>query len=446
MPETVNIRQVVLDILIEINEKNSFSHITINNALKKFQYLEKNERSFISRVSQGTVEKLIYLDYVIDSFSKVPVRKMKPLIRNLMRMSVYQLLFMDNIPESAVCNEAVKIANKRGFVNLKGFVNGVLRNIARSKDDIKVPNDLSIQYSMPQWIIDMWRKTYDEETIITMLKSFDNSSKTYVRCNTTLASVEEIVSMLTEQGVKATKIKGIDGALEISEYDYLGNVSAFTEGFVSVQDLSSMLSCVVAKASKKDRVIDVCAAPGGKSIFIAEVMDNTGLVDARDISLAKTQMMEETFRRLKLNNAIASVKDGTVLYEEDIETADLVIADLPCSGLGIIGRKPDIKYRVTQKSLQELVELQRNILKCAAKYVKKGGRLIYSTCTINTAENEENVKWIKDNLGLSPVSLLEKFPQEFVSGVKDTLELGYIQLLPGMGKTDGFFISEFVKE
>lgn len=448
MSESVNTRAIVLDILMEINENDAYSHLTINNALKKFQYLEKQDRAFITRLSQGTIEKLIYLDYVIDLYSKVSVKKMKPLIRNLMRMSVYQILFMDNIPDSAVCNEAVKIAVKRKFGTLKGFVNGVLRNIVRNKNDIKEPESLSIKYSMPEWIVSRWENVYGREKLVQMLCAFEQESPTYVMCNTNEKSLAEIVDILKTQGVVVEMVDGIPNALKISGYDYIAGLDAFNQGLINVQDISSMLVGLVVSPEKGSKVIDVCAAPGGKSVHMAIMLEGTGSVDSRDISENKVYQMEETVQRIGLSNMQVNVQDALVLNDADIENADVVLCDLPCSGLGIIGRKSDIKYKMTPEKQEELVKIQREILKVVHRYVKPGGRLVFSTCTINEKENEENVKWIVENLGFKAESLEGVIPERFVvdEETMKTIKKGYIQLLPGVHGTDGFFISRFRKE
>ncbi|MGN0160926.1 MAG: 16S rRNA (cytosine(967)-C(5))-methyltransferase RsmB [Lachnospiraceae bacterium] len=444
MSESVNLRAIVLDILVEVNEKNGYSHVVQNNALRKFQYLDKSERGFISRLAEGTLEKQIYVDYVIDSFSKVKVKKMKPLIRNLMRMSVYQILFMDGVPDSAACNEAVKLVQQRNFGTLKGFVNGVLRNIARNKDHLEEPKELSVRYSMPEWIIDQWKEQYDEKTLKTMLESFEEERPTYVRYNTLLKPEQDITRSLGDQGVTVEAVWGIPHAYKISGYDYLESLQAFRQGFINVQDISSMLVALVANPKKGDTVLDVCAAPGGKSMHVAMMMSGTGCVEARDLSENKVWMMQDTVERMGLSNVKTAVKDARKLYDEDVERGDIVLADLPCSGLGIIGRKADIKYKMTYEKEKELAALQREILATVAQYVKKGGRLVYSTCTIDFMENEENYEWIKEHLGLVPVNIKDYIP-EWIRKDNETAERGFIQLLPGIHGTDGFFISCFEK-
>lgn len=443
MTENVNLRAVVLDILTEVNEGRGYCHVVVNNALTKYQYLDKSERAFLTRLSEGTIEKQIYLDDVINRYSKVKTEKMKPFIRNLLRMSVYQILFMDGVPDSAVCNEAVKLAKKRGFATLGGFVNGVLRNIARDKEHLEEPKDLSVKYSMPRWIVEEFTAQYGCETAEKIFAAFETESPTYVKCNTCRHSVEEIVKMLEAQKVTVEVIPEIPGALKLSDYDYLTGLEAFLQGYLFVQDLSSMLTGIAASLKEGHNVLDVCGAPGGKSIHAAVLMNGTGSVTTRDISENKVLKMKEGIERMKLPNIHAAVQDALEFVPEDEEKYDVVFCDLPCSGLGIIGRKADIKYNMTKEKQEELAMLQREILNVAYRYVKKGGRLIYSTCTINRKENEENVLWIRKELALKSINLEKLLPEKYLT---ETAKEGYIQLLPGIHGTDGFFISAFVRE
>ena len=369
MTDSVNLRAVVLDILMEINEKGEFSHLLINNALTKYQYLDKNKRAFISRLSLGTIENRIEIDYIIDQFSKTPVRKMKPLIRNICEMSVYQIMYMDNIPDSAVCNEAVKLATRRGFAGLKGFVNGVLRNIARNKDNITYPDRnkdieqyLSVKYSMPLWIVKMWHSQLGIDKTEEILAGFKQEKKTYVRCNTAKAPVEEIKKILSQENVSVADVEGIPYALEIKDYDYIAGLKSFRDGLYQIQDISSMAAGYMTGFKAGDTVIDVCAAPGGKSVNAAISVGADGKVYSRDVSDYKAGLIEENISRLGLDNIEVQVKDALVMDESMREKADVVIADLPCSGLGVMGRKPDIRYNITEDKLVSLKELQQSIL------------------------------------------------------------------------------------
>ena len=447
MTDSVNLRAVVLDILMEINEKGEFSHLLINNALTKYQYLDKNKRAFISRLSLGTIENRIELDYIIDRFSKTPVRKMKPLIRNICEMSVYQIIYMDNIPDSAVCNEAVKLAQRKGFYNLKPFVNGVLRTIAREMDQVQFPKKeddlvkyLSVKYSMPDVLVHRWLEAYGEETTEKILADFLTEHPLTIRCRTYLNSKEEIVKSLESQGVQVTSAPYLPYAYSISDFNHILALDAFIKGKIVVQDVSSMLVAEIANPKKGDYVIDVCAAPGGKSLHMGDKMEGYGTVDARDVSQYKVNLIEENIQRTNSINVQARVQDATVFDQDSELLADIVIADVPCSGYGVIGKKPEIKYRVTPQKQDEIVILQRTILDRAANYVKPRGELVFSTCTIAKEENEENMMWFLNHYPFKLESLDPYLPEELHS---ETTALGYLQLLPGVHKTDGFFIAKF---
>ncbi len=445
MTSSVNLREIVLGILMEITEEEAYSHVVIRNVLEKYQYLEKRDRAFISRVAEGTLEHMLQLDYIIECFSKVPVYNMKPLIRNLLRMSVYQLKYMDSVPDSAVCNEAVKIAQRRGFYNLKGFVNGVLRNTARGMDDIVYPRPerdrekyLSVTYSIPLWMIKKWLAQFGFETTEAVCKSFHEPGATPVRCNLDKASKEEIIEELQAQNITVKQHPYLDYALEISGYNYMKAVSAFKKGWIQVQDISSMLVAEVAAPNWGDYCIDVCAAPGGKSLHLSDKLRGSGYVEARDISEYKVQLMQENIERTGAINIRAMQKDATVYDPESFQRADIVLADVPCSGLGVIGKKQDIKYKMTEAKQMEIVRLQRKILRVVQNYVKPGGVLIYSTCTIGADENQLNVKWFLENFPFR----LESIDSYICDELKGkTTKGGYIQLLPGIHRTDGFFIA-----
>ena len=428
----VNTRDLVVEILLLVTRDGQYSHIALNQVLEKYQYLDKSDRAFITRVTEGTLERMIELDYITDQFSKVKVKKMKPVIRAIVRSAVYQLKYMDSVPDSAVCNEAVKLAVSRGFGGLRGFVNGVLRSIARNLDSVQYPPEgtkeyLSVRYSMPPWILEQWLAWYTPEQVEQMLRNFLEEKPTSIRCNLHQISREDLKRKLAGEGVKAEEVPELPCALLISGYDYLGALPSFQEGDFQVQDISSMLVAERANPREGDYIIDVCAAPGGKALHLADKLRGTGMVQARDISDYKVGLIWDNIRRAGMENIEAVRWDATVLDEESVEKADIVIADLPCSGLGVLGRKSDLKYRMTPESEAELASLQRKMLSVVWRYVKPGGKLVYSTCTINREENEENAAWFQ-----------EEHP--------DFRLVSEEQLLPGQQAGDGFYIAVFVRK
>lgn len=421
-----NQREIIVAILEEVLEEGKYSHLVLGATLEKYQYLSKQQRAFITRVTQGTIERLLQIDAILGQFVKKPkVPKMKPLIRTVLRSSVYQIVFMDGVPDAAVCNEAVRIVKNHGLGGLSGFVNGVLRNISRNKDSITY-KDLSEAYSMPQWIIDAWEEQFGGETTKQILEELLEEKKTCIRVNTGNISVEELTNNLRAQGITVEPCEEIPYALYISGYDYLRGIPEFLAGDFYIQDFSSMMVAHSAGIQQGDHVIDVCAAPGGKSLHAAELLAGTGLVEARDLSDHKVSLLEENIRRMGLANIRAEKWDATILNEESIGQADVVICDAPCSGLGVVAKKPDIKYHMTKETQKELTILQRQILDVVCAYVKAGGTLMYSTCTISSQENEDNVTWF-----------LEKHPDFSLETEK--------QFLPKAGKQDGFFLAKMKK-
>jgi 16S rRNA (cytosine967-C5)-methyltransferase len=376
-----------------------------------------------------------------------------------MRMGVYQILYMDSVPESAACNESVKLAQKKGFSTLKGFVNAVLRNIARNKDNITY-DSFSVKYSMPQWIVDMWLEQLGEEKTELVLKGLLEEHPVIIRLrdygNVNLA--DEIKQALNSQGGRMERHEYLDYAYKLIKTDDITRLPGYSDGGFVIQDVSSMLSLealdignVFKSHDKGDKItaVDICAAPGGKSMLLADMFEREGIenyeIIARDISENKVYLMNENFERCGLSKNKAQVWDALELDESLVGKADIVIADVPCSGLGVIGKKRDIKYNMTAKAIDEIIKVQEEILKTAVSYLKPGGRLIFSTCTINKNENEKHFEWIENELKLMPVSLENTVLKRIETENKLTLSKGYIQLIPGINDTDGFFISVFEK-
>ena len=450
MTNSLNLREMALEILLEVERNGAYPNVLLKQTLDKYLYMEKQERAFLTRLVEGTVERKPTLDYYLNQVSKTPVNKMKPVIRCIMRMAAYQIFYMDAVPYIAACNEAVKLAQKKGFQTLKGFVNGVLRNLSRQKDSMIMPDAVkesvkafSVQYSVPEWMVEKVIKDYGIENAKNMFASlYENVGATSIRVNNSKISTEECIKLLEKEGVHVEKAFYVENALEISGYDSLAFLESFEKGYFQVQDVSSMLVGLAADPKPGDKIIDICAAPGGKSIHVADLLKGTGHVEARDLTDYKVSLIEENITRCEFENISAKRADALILDEAAKETADIVIADLPCSGLGVLKKKSDIKYRMGQSQIEELAQLQRDILKNAVTYVKSGGTLIYSTCTIAKEENDLQVDWILENLPLQLVSFEGCLCEEIL---ENTDREGVLQLLPGREKTDGFFLAKFRK-
>ncbi len=444
-----NTREIVLDTLLALEKGEDFSNKLIKAVLDKYDYLSVQEKAFIKRVTEGAIERQIELDYYLNYFSTVSVKKMKPLIRSLLRMSVYQILYMDAIPDSAVCNEACKLAGKRKFQNLKGFVNAVLRKISKQKGNLPLPDQvqdpllyLTIKYSMPQWLVEMWLMDYGYDITEKILEGLLQIHPVSLRFSTKLTEerVEDYVNAIKVYGadknlnIQMTKSAYLPYVYTLENLDGIDTLPGFKDGAFTVQDISSVLAVEAAGIGEKDFVIDVCAAPGGKSILASE---KAGKVLSRDVSDVKCAMIEENLKRMQATNVRVQVYDGTSYDKALEEKADVVILDVPCSGLGVIGKKRDIKYHVTKESLESINALQKQIIESSWKYVKPGGVLLYSTCTINRAENQDMVEWILENFPFEPESLEQYIPKHLLQE-KDAY---CMQLLPGVTEGDGFFFA-----
>ncbi len=447
----INGREAVLDILLELEEQTEYSNVLIAAVLDKYDYLDGREKAFIKRVSEGTVERRIQLDHVLDQYSKTPVAKMKPLIRELLRMSVYQLLFMEHVPDAAVCNEAVKLAKKRGFKTLQGYVNGVLRNIARGREKIGYPDRvkepdryLSVCYSMPLWLVEHFRQAYGADVCERILAASLERRPVGLRLKEGLQPEERkrLFSAWKAAGVTVREHPYHPCAVTVEGAAGIRRLAGYEEGFFAVQDVSSILAVEAADIAPGDTVIDVCAAPGGKALHAAEKLGGGGRVIACDVSSHKADKIEENRRRLGAENVSVLVQDARLRNESLVGQADVLLADVPCSGLGVIGHKQDIKYRVTRESLKDIQALQKEILTNVIDYIKPGGTLLYSTCTLNPSENEEMAAWICETFGFVRESMEKQLPDAF----RGEAASGILQLLPGIHESDGFFMAKLRKK
>lgn len=470
-------REIVLNALLASEKEEGQSSQLIRRTLDQYEDLPQSQRAFIKRLFEGVTERRIELDERIGRFSSKPVEKLRPAVRQILRMGCYQLYYMDAVPDAAVCNEAVRLVRKKGMGSLSGFVNAVLRQMARSRKDGAEAGaekstqgqqqgltpeqgkpegnakNLSLQYSMPDWIVQMWQETYGEEETEAMLRSFMEVRPVTMRIDERLSLQEReaLLVALRERGVQIERGRWLPYCYRLRNTGSLTGLPGFAEGQWTVQDESSMLVTEAAWITKgSEQILDVCAAPGGKSLHMAvrlctKAKEKTacGSVRSCDLTAKKTAKIRENAGRLRLSNITVQEQDATVYVPAWKEQMDIVLCDLPCSGLGVLGKKRDIKYHVTSKQLKELAALQRRILENAVQYVRPGGVLLYSTCTIDRTENEEMAAWIEESLGLCPDSLTSLLPAGIpgISGEKENR----LQLLPHIHGTDGFFLARFVK-
>lgn len=443
-----NSRQIALTILNEVTENAAYSNLSINKHLDKS--VSDLDASLVREIVYGVLENKIYIDYVIRSFSKVRLKKIAPMVMNILRIGIYQMIFMDKIPDSAAVNESVKLAKKHTHKGSQGFVNGMLRNVSRNKENIKLPDKskdgekyLSVKYSHPEWMIERWVKEFGFLFTEELVKANNKKPKLNIRTNTLKTDRDSLIKRLEKQGLICTKTKYAQDGIIIENPMNITNTAEFKEGLFQIQDESSMLVSQIMDPEEGSLVIDVCSAPGGKTTHIAEKMNNKGKVIARDIHSHKLEIIDENSKRLGIDIIKTEKYDATVLDKNLVEKADYCLVDAPCSGLGLIRRKPDIKWSKQESDIDDISNLQYNILETSSKYVKKGGTLIYSTCTI---EKDENINVVKRFLKTNNEFKLVGF-KDLIDNQEDIVkETGYLELFPNENDTDGFFISKMIKK
>lgn len=384
-------REAALKALYEIDAEGKYTNAALNAALAA-QDFSREDRALITELVYGAVSERIALDSIIARFSRVKIKKMTPWVLNILRMGVYQLCYMDKIPQSAACNESVKLANRYSHRAGAGFVNGVLRSIARSgKIDFPETGDpiknLSVEFSYPEWITKRLIKQYGTAECERLYRENRCPHPVSIRVNTLKTSAAELIKILEGEGVKSEPYSEAENCLMISGGINIHASRAYTDGLYSLQNISSQLAVRVLDPQSGERIIDMCAAPGGKSCAAAELMKNRGEILAFDIHEHKVRLIENSARRLGIDIIKAKAADSAVGDLSLYKSADRVLADVPCSGLGVIHRKPDIKLSRREEDIEELAKLQYDILENASSYVKDGGVLVYSTCTILSEEN-----------------------------------------------------------
>lgn len=422
-------RQVVLELLLKMQENGAYSNIVLDNTFSR-ERLSNRDRAFAAMLFYGVIERRMTLDYIIRQYSSTEFDDIDVDVVQILRMGIYQLLYTA-VPESAAVNEAVNLASQ----NRKGFVNGILRNFIREEKKIDYKDltgvaKMSIEYSCPKWLIKKWIEMFGEETAVEILKDSFGRPPLFVKVNTIKTTADQLIAALAKEKIEAKRNPLLDDCLELGRIHQIEASQAFCKGLFHVQDISSQLCCRIAKPIFNETVVDVCAAPGGKTFSMAEMMANRGKIYSYDLYDGKVSMINQGAERLGLTIIKADVQDATV-YNPNIPMADKVLCDAVCSGLGVIRRKPEIKYK-EMKNLEQLPIVQKHIMQTASRYVKPGGTLIYSTCTLNTEENEKVVEaFLAENRSFAPVVV-----PIGVNGVKESCMRTF---LPSLTGGDGFF-------
>lgn len=420
-------RKLAYDVLLDIEKNKAYSNLSIKNHLANNPNING---SFVRELVYGTLENQIYLDAIVDNLAAKGIKGIKTGSLCLIRMGLYQIIFMNSVPDYAAINETVKIAKKIAYGSEK-FINGILRGYLKKKEstDFLPPKDdlvsyLSVKYSYKSWIVKLWEKQFIKDELEKLLDASNSKPRLCIRTNEKKITREHLIERLLASGFDAEKSLVSHRGILVNGNDILGS-NLYQEGYFSVQDEASILAADTVSPGEDDFIIDMCAAPGGKTLAMGELIGKNGKIVAMDLYDHKLQLINEQANRLGIDCITTRQGDATKAIDKFIGKADKVLADVPCSGLGVIRHKPEIKLKDEQK-LEELYDIQREILNNAGKYVKKDGILVYSTCTINKEENENKV-------------------QEFLKNNTDFQLIHSKQFLPHVDGTDGFYIAKLIR-
>lgn len=431
-------RLTAVKMLLKMEDSDSFSNILLDNVLTEAQ-LDDRGKAFAAALFYGVTERRMTLDYIIAQNSKLPFEKLDKAAVAILRTGLYQILYMDSVPDSAAVNESVKLCKKLKLFSAQGFVNGMLRGFLRNGKKISYlgldrAERLSIEYSCPKWLVEKWIDEYDVEHTIQALKASVGKPPVYARVNTLKTTADKLIEELAKDRITAHKYAGLDNCIVLDKTGDIEKTRAFRAGLFHVQDISSQLCCLTLRPVVNETVIDMCAAPGGKSFTMAELMGNNGRLYSLDLHDMRVGLIEDGATRLGIRMITAAQNDAT-RYNVELPQADRVLCDVPCSGLGVIRRKPEIKYK-DPAEFEELPAIQRRILETACKYVKVGGTLVYSTCTMSRAENDEVVDAFAEvHPDFSPI--VQTVPY---AGAENSFKRTYF---PDENGGDGFFTASF---
>ena len=439
-----NPRSTAFHILLKIETEGAYSNLALNHAIRE-QKLSGLDSAFVSALVYGVLERQITLDHIIRQYSKIPLRKIESKTKIILRMGLYQLLFMDKVPASAAVNESVNLAKKQKLQKSAGFINGILRSVTRTDPPYTLPDKkdkiyyYSIKYSVPQELVRLWLNSYGESNTEKLLESLSGRPSLYARVNTLKTDKAALKERLAAEGVACEDVPLLPNALSLSGTGSIERLKAYKSGLFHIQDLSSQLCVHFLSPKPRDIMLDICSAPGGKAFTAAQYMENRGKLYACDLFDHKLKLIRDGASRLGITNIITNKRDGATGMP--LPLADKILCDVPCSGLGILSRKPEI--RAKQELLPaDLPELQYKILCHSAQYLATGGTLVYSTCTLNPAENNENVaRFLKEHPDFrgKPLTLPEGVTRAIEENAYE------ITLMPHTAGTDGFYIAALTK-
>ncbi len=430
-------RKLVVRTLTKVDDNNSYSNIVLSNALENSE-LSAQDKKFASALFYGVIERKLTLDEIIAHYSVNKHDKLSSEIRNILRCGIYQLLYMDSVPDNAAVDESVKLAKTNKNPASAGFVNALLREFVRRSKALPKRSSrveqLCLEYSCPVWLVSKWLSEYGEKVCFDMLDTSFGQPPTTVRVNTVFAPLDDTLKLLSDEGIMFSRSKVLENCIDLYFSGSVEQTQAYKSGRIHVQDMSSQFCAAALDPRPSETVLDLCSAPGGKTFTIAEMMDNRGKVLAFDLHTNRVKLIQSGAHRLGLDCITAHTNDAKV-FNEQIPKADKVLCDVPCSGLGVIRRKPEIKYKKPE-DFERLPQIQYDILETSSKYVKQDGVLVYSTCTLSRTENDEVVdRFLKEHCEFSSCELGEAFGND--------RHKSRLTFTPYKYDSDGFFVAKF---
>ncbi|MEW5953514.1 MAG: 16S rRNA (cytosine(967)-C(5))-methyltransferase RsmB [Bacillota bacterium] len=439
-------RELALKALVAVEADGAYANLALNSILEKYKP-GKLDRAFTTELVYGSLRARNTLDWALGRLLRHSLDRQTPQVRSILRLSAYQIMFMDRVPDSAAVNEGAELARKYGHPGAVKFVNGVLRNLVRQKGELKYPDQaedpvgyLALVYSYPRWLVQRWLQQLGHSETVDLCRAGNEPAPNTVRTNTLKTTRGDLQARLQQEGVVAQPTKYAPEGLELQGFLSIGAIPSFQEGLFQVQDESSMLAGHAVSPEPGSLVIDAASAPGGKTTHLAQLMNNQGRIIAYDVHAHKLKLVEDNCQRLGVNIVETRLGDASNLPLELTARADYVLLDAPCSGLGVLRRRPDARWRKEPGQIEELVSLQQRLLTGSARCVRPGGVLVYSTCTVMEEENINQWRaFLLHNPWFEPEDLGPYLPARLDCG--GTMAAGYVQLLPGRHGTDGFFIA-----
>ena len=442
------VREVALKVLYNIEVNKAYSNITLDEEINKnMKILDNRDIGFISELTYGVITWKLTIDEIIKKYSNLRLKKISPWILNILRMGIYQIVFLNKVPKSAAVNESVNLAKRYGHKGSSNFVNAILRKVSKNdyEEMFKIENNverISKTTSMPVWIVETLLKENTLEKVEEICKNSNLKPELSIRVNNLKTSKEELKKKLEEKDIKVE-----NGVLEdfliLKNAKNIENIEEFKNGFFTVQDEAAGLTAKILNPQINDTVLDACSSPGGKTTYLAEIMKDKGEVIAFDIHPHRVKLVEQVRKRLNLKSIKTDVKDSSIYDEKYKEKFDKILLDVPCLGLGVLKRKPDIKWQRKEEDIEEISKIQKQILDTCSKYLKKGGVLVYSTCSILKEENEDVVNEFlekNENFEMEKIELEENnYFKKFCKNNK------FLQVYQSE-KSDGFFICKMIKK